>query len=52
MKILFLGGGETSKNLSDWLERSMKESVVYTEERIDINFVTQTNPEIIRLVAN
>ncbi|PKP56989.1 MAG: formyl transferase [Candidatus Altiarchaeales archaeon HGW-Altiarchaeales-2] len=47
MKVLFLGGGELSKNLANWLEKIMKESVVYTEERIDIDFVKHANPEII-----
>lgn len=47
MKILFLGGGEASKNLSNWLEEIMKEYVVYTEGQIDINFVTHVDPDII-----
>jgi len=47
MKVLFLGGGEMPKNLSDWLNDIMKESVIYTEERIDIDFVKRRDPEII-----
>lgn len=45
MKILFLGGN-SSKELFDWL-KSKGEDVVYTEDRIDIDFMQSINPSFI-----
>lgn len=45
MKILFLGGN-LSQSLSEWL-RKQGEDVLYTEEKVDINFVTKINPDFI-----
>jgi len=44
MKVLFLGGNLV-KTLADWLRE--KEEVVYTEDKITIDFVKQVNPEFI-----
>jgi UDP-2,4-diacetamido-2,4,6-trideoxy-beta-L-altropyranose hydrolase len=45
LKILFLGGRH-SKKLADWLE-VRGEKVLYTEEKIDAEFVIRMNPDII-----
>ena len=45
MKILFLGGN-LSKSIFDWLV-SIGEDVIYTKEKININFVKRINPDLI-----
>ncbi len=46
MKILFLGGNELSLRLVEFL-KGVGEEVIYTEERIDLEFVRTIDPEFI-----
>jgi methionyl-tRNA formyltransferase len=46
MKILFLGGGDLSKDLANWLKQHGEE-VVYTEKKINLEDVLTIKPEFI-----